>query len=322
MKNIFYLLILFAFTINSNAQWQPGDVLVDSRDGQTYRTVVIGTQVWMAENLNIGEIIPSTKAGAEMSDNGVIEKYCWDNDIGNCDGVGGKMKRGGFYEWEEAMQFWSGQPTLPVRGICPEGWHIPSNTEWNEFFAYLGNTNPYTKMLEGGESGFDALLTGYRCTMYGTFRESSMYADTRTYFWTSEQTDLANAPIIELGVGSLSAFSFLKSVGLCIRCLWDGPASEINEKYEPSGSLNLEINPNPTDYQTTIKVYLAKQYTCPVKIKIFDLLGYTVAIINSKQLDAGIHTFNFENDLLQSGIYYIIASTDNINVSVPLMIIR
>jgi uncharacterized protein (TIGR02145 family) len=232
-------LFLFLFMICIplfSQEWMPGDPITDERDGQTYKTVVIGKQCWTAENMNIGTLIQSPVGGSLMKDNNKIEKYCWDDDNGNCDGTGGKMKRGGFYEWQEAMQFWGGQPILPVQGICPKGWHIPSNADWNELLNKLGGASAYTKMVKDGGSGFDALMTGYRCTVSGAFRVSAQSADTRTYFWTAEQTDAANAPFIELGMNSLTAISFYKSVGLCVRCLWD---NQIDVK-EPNLNLNIQ----------------------------------------------------------------------------------
>jgi len=64
-------------------------------------------------------------------------------------------------------------------------------------------------------------MTGYRCTMNGGFRVSAMSTDTRTYFWTAEQTDATNAPFVEIGENSLQAISYQKSIGLCVRCIMD-----------------------------------------------------------------------------------------------------
>jgi len=319
MRKTFYLLMLVFICTNLKAQWKPGDNIIDSRDGQIYKTVQVGYQVWMAENLNFGNIIPTTKAGAEMSDNGIVEKYCWDNDVANCDGSGGKMKRGGFYEWNEAMQFWTGQPQLPVRGICPEGWHIPSNTEWNEYFAFIGNSPQ--KMLDGGESGFDALLTGYRCTMTGSFRVSAMSSDTRTYFWTAEQTDIDNAPILELGAGSLQSFSFLKSVGLCIRCLWDGESSDV-EEIKTFGSLNIGVSPNPFDTETTITVLVNGNTNEKIRIDVYDLLGNIVVSFNDGILRNGKHEFKIQSSDFPSGVYYVVASSINQIVKAPIYLLR
>lgn len=100
--------------------WACGDPLFDPRDGELYSTVVIGAQCWMAKNLNTGLMIPGTQT---MSDDGVIEKYCYDNDPANCDSYGG------LYQWGEAMTY---ENVPNVQGICPPvgGWHIPDDDQW------------------------------------------------------------------------------------------------------------------------------------------------------------------------------------------------
>ena len=87
--------------------------------GQIYHTVQIGNQCWMKENLNIGEMITSSH---QQTDNGIIEKYCYDNDPDNCE------KKGGLYQWDEIMQYMHEEGS---QGICPPGWHIPTKEEWN-----------------------------------------------------------------------------------------------------------------------------------------------------------------------------------------------
>ncbi len=98
-------------------QWACGDPITDI-DGNIYNTVQIGDQCWMAENLNIGTMINGSQT---MTDNSIIEKYCYDNDPFNCDTLGG------LYQWNEAMQY----ATYPgAQGICPDGWHLPADDEW------------------------------------------------------------------------------------------------------------------------------------------------------------------------------------------------
>lgn len=87
-------------------------------EGQIYNTIQIFSQCWLKENLNIGTMIPGSE---EMSDNGLIEKYCYDNEPDSCE------KYGGLYQWDEMMQYNTQQGT---QGICPPGWHIPSDEEW------------------------------------------------------------------------------------------------------------------------------------------------------------------------------------------------
>jgi len=110
----------------SNPEWKCGDPIVDERDGQKYSTVQIGDQCWMKENLKVGTRINGSE---EMTDNGVIEKYCYDDDPANCD------KYGGLYQWNELM----GYVTTPgVQGICPDGWHVPADGEWTALTDYIG----------------------------------------------------------------------------------------------------------------------------------------------------------------------------------------
>lgn len=86
--------------------------------GQTYNTVQIFSQCWLKENLNIGTMIPGVNG---QSNNGIIEKYCYGNDERNC------KLYGGLYQWNEMMQYSSQQGT---RGICPPGWHMPTDEDW------------------------------------------------------------------------------------------------------------------------------------------------------------------------------------------------
>jgi uncharacterized protein (TIGR02145 family) len=82
--------------------------LTDTRDNKTYKTVKIGEQVWMAENLNY-----KTEDGS----------YCYDNDTSNC------KEYGRLYDWETA------------KTACPNGWHLPDTTEWQILVDFAGGKN-------------------------------------------------------------------------------------------------------------------------------------------------------------------------------------
>ena len=138
--------------------------LVDGRDGQVYKTVSIGTQIWMAQNLNYE----------------TANSYCYNDNASNC------IKYGRLYTWAAAMDSagtWSangegcgdGKTCLernPVRGVCPEGWHLPSKDEWETLFTAVdGKSTAGTKLKSTSgwnrngngtdDFSFSALPAGY-----------------------------------------------------------------------------------------------------------------------------------------------------------------
>jgi uncharacterized protein (TIGR02145 family) len=104
----------YAFQFASNIPCN-GTPTVDY-EGQLYNTVQIFSQCWIKENLNVG-----LRITGGMTDNGIIEKYCYDNDPDNC------AEFGGLYQWDEMMQYSFQEGG---QGICPPGWHIPTDPEW------------------------------------------------------------------------------------------------------------------------------------------------------------------------------------------------
>ncbi|WP_295057445.1 fibrobacter succinogenes major paralogous domain-containing protein [uncultured Fibrobacter sp.] len=142
---------------------------VDERDGKAYKTVKIGNQVWMAENLNYTSAYGS---------------YCYDDETDNC------AKYGRLYTWAAAMDSVTTgcgygstcSPTLPVQGICPKGWHLPSIAEWRALIVAVGGPKVAGKALKsqngwyqdgnGSDTyGFSALPSGSRLAGGGNFDE-------------------------------------------------------------------------------------------------------------------------------------------------------
>ncbi|MCB0805407.1 MAG: hypothetical protein KDC05_06375 [Bacteroidales bacterium] len=182
--------------------WVCGDALTDSRDGQSYSTVMIGFQCWMAENLNHGNLIP---LGEDQSDNDIIEKYCLDNLEANCEIFGAS------YQWSEIMNY---TETEGIQGICPEGWHIPSDSEWCVLENYIDSDTVicdaygYRGIDAGGkfkaisdlwmqpnngasnQFGFSAIPGGYYDFNTGQLEGTGMYAQffTSTPTWLPGQT--------------------------------------------------------------------------------------------------------------------------------------
>ncbi len=209
----------FTSTGGSSGQPCPGVTTV-FYEGKTYNTVQIGTQCWFKENLNVGARIETYQL--QNDTNGIIEKYCYNNLETNCNNYGG------LYSWDEMMK---GSTTQGVQGICPLGWHIPTDVEWTTLTTYLGGEYVAGgKMKESGtihwsspnfgatnSSGFTALPGGM--VNYGNSNDFTNYGN----FWSSCQTDANNATYHQLRFNNevLSWYVWLKSWSYSVRCLKD-----------------------------------------------------------------------------------------------------
>jgi len=201
-------------------QWNCGDLLTDERDGKTYQTVQIQNQCWMSQNLNIGYRIDGTN---EQTNNGTIEKYCYNNVETNCDIYGG------LYQWDEMMQY---STIEGVKGICPTNWHLPTDAEWTVISTqYGGDEHAGGTMKETGTthwlspnnnatniSGFTGLPGGYRYTT-GSF----MALGSGGYFWSSTQYSTSDAWNRSLSYYYANLFHqrYPKGCGLSFRCIRD-----------------------------------------------------------------------------------------------------
>ena len=214
------------------------DTLTDTRDGQTYKTVTIGTQTWMAQNLNYAYTgVPYNYSGYTSDST----SWCYKNEPENC------AKYGRLYTWAAAMDSvgtWTTNgkgcghgstcsPTGTIRGICPEGWHLPDTTEWNTLFTAVGGSFTAGTALKStsgwnedeGESGngtdsfgFSALPAGYRYN--GGYYDNEGYD---AYFWSSTEYNsnyayymrlYYNYDVAYLGINS-------KDGGHSVRCVKD-----------------------------------------------------------------------------------------------------
>jgi uncharacterized protein (TIGR02145 family) len=125
-----------------------GNNLTDIRDNKIYPTVQIGSQCWMASNLNYGSLIPGN---THQRDNCVNEKYCYNDLAVNC----GTQA---YYQWDELMRY---DDTPVQQGLCPPGWHLPTEAEWNTLFSvYISNGFAGSPLKYSGYSGFNAMLSG------------------------------------------------------------------------------------------------------------------------------------------------------------------
>lgn len=125
---------------DSQSSLWSGEYMTDSRDGQVYKTVKIGSQTWMAQNLNYE----------------TANSYCYNDSAKYC------SKYGRLYNWAVAMDsagMWSTNgkgcsnrktcsPTYPVRGVCPSGWHLPTKAEFETMINAVGGESTAGKILK------------------------------------------------------------------------------------------------------------------------------------------------------------------------------
>lgn len=199
----------------NNAMGQPcPGILTVTYSGKTYNTINIGSQCWLKENLNIGTKINGSN---NQTNNGTIEKFCFNDNEAYCDTFGG------FYQWNEAMQY---STTAGARGICPAGWHIPTLAEFETLKSATSNNGNSLKAIGQGSgsgagtntSGFSALLAGYR-DLNGYFCNLGYGA----YFWSSTENDATYARNLTLDYNvSVIYFDYYgKHYGFSVRCIKD-----------------------------------------------------------------------------------------------------
>ncbi len=206
--------------------------LVVHWQGQTYETLQIGSQCWMKDNLNVGTMIPTL---ADMTDNGTTEKYCYDDDPAKC------TTHGGLYQWNEVMQYVTQEG---AQGICPDGWHIPSDIEWCILTQEIdptmncnalgwsgtdagikmksttgwNNTSWNSNGNGTNESGFSGLPAGQR-NNNSTFSALGELAN----FWTSTEYNSSDAWYRNLVYYDVfvDRWHYYKTYGFSVRCVRD-----------------------------------------------------------------------------------------------------
>jgi uncharacterized protein (TIGR02145 family) len=193
--------------------------ITDPRDGNVYKTVQIGTQIWFAENLRYAGNIPHVPSeedwNAIFNQNNPIPSPAWCNLENNPDNdlLYGKLYNG--YAMKTGV-------------LCPPGWHIPSLDEWLIFYDYLGGSQTIVgdkiRSVTGwegnnfgatNESGFSGILSSLR-DVFGKF-----YPNHWARYWTSSLNDLRGGSVLELSTAGVSIFDVKMNYGHSCRCIKD-----------------------------------------------------------------------------------------------------
>jgi uncharacterized protein (TIGR02145 family) len=168
-------------------------------NGNVYKTVKIGEQWWMAENLRVTK----NRSGHP------IRSYCYNDDESYCE------KYGRLYTWDVITPEPVGEHDLT---ITPPGWHIPSEAEWEELVKTLGGEEKVAEMIcVGGPTGFNAQLSGG-----SDFKSDYLNLDKSAMFWSS--TVVNEDQVYRMGIndkGKWVKYKAFKEARLHIRCVKD-----------------------------------------------------------------------------------------------------
>lgn len=161
---------------------QTTGTMTDPRDGQTYKTIKIGKQEWMAENMNIQN--PNS--------------WCYNNDPTMCE------EFGSLYSYVGAAH------------ACPAGWHMPASKDWDKLIEEIGKERSAIELREDGNTGFNALLAGVRYD-HGGFN----HLNENAYFWShvSAGDETAWVYLINRSMLSVSRIHSFSGNGFSVRCI-------------------------------------------------------------------------------------------------------
>jgi len=198
-------------------------------EGQEYNTIQVKGQCWMKENLNVGEMI---SANNNQSNNSTIEKYCMLNDENWCDQLGG------LYQWNEAMQY---ATETGGQGICPDGWHIPSDQDWSVLEGVADSEHSICSTQWGGsgwrgtDAGGNLKTTGTEWWQYPNTGATDAYdfsvlpagyivqngfwgVEYKSYFWSSDYPEM-NYRDLDWDQAKIKRDNGEEMVAFSIRCI-------------------------------------------------------------------------------------------------------
>ena len=214
------------WTTGGTCPGKPGPNITDA-ENNTYKTVTIGTQQWMAENLKVtkyndGTAIPNITDNTQWSNLTTGSWSYYNNDLAN------NAKYGKLYNWHAVSKTTNGN-----KNVCPTGWHVPTEAEWSVLIGYLGGSSVAGgKMKEvvtaswnspntdaTNTSLFSALPGGYR--LDGGGYSNIGYSG---YWWSSTEsstTNYARGRLLKYDNGDAGSYSNVKACGASVRCLRD-----------------------------------------------------------------------------------------------------
>ena len=235
--------VSFTIPLNTNGDEQscPGTPTITDIDGNTYNTVQIGDQCWMRENLRTSKYADGTPITQSGGTSYTTSYWCYPGGDSSYLTTYGRI-----YNWPAVMHgaTLSDSVLSNIQGICPSGWHVPSDEEWHQLADYVTNQSHF--MCNGNVSIAKALAsktgwisststcavgnmpdinnaTGFNAVPSGYFNDGFYYLGNYAYFWSSTEYNNNNAYrcYMSYSSSSLSFGNSSKSAFYSVRCLRD-----------------------------------------------------------------------------------------------------
>lgn len=320
MENKYYteIAVIVLFLLNISLTAGTKENIVTDYDGNVYNTIEVGQQTWLKENLK----------SLHYSDGTSIPDVVAYNDDDSLANIYGRL-----YSWNAAM---NNSTEEGAQGVCPCGWHVPSDTEWLELENYLGGAAiAGGKMKESGtahwkspntgadnSSGFTALPAGeydayYNPNSFQLFKEYAV-------FWTSTEvsTTKARERYLAYNNSASSIYDWYKVMKYSIRCIKDAVSTgkEDNINLIPSSIKLYQNFPNPFNPQTKIEYFLPASNE--IIFSVYNSLGQKVRNLFSGKQSSGYHEVILRGDNLPSGIYYYSLKSEKINLIKKCLLIK
>ena len=275
----------------------------DIRDGQVYKYVTIGSQVWMAQNLNYDTL------------NGT-GSWCYNDSSKYC------STYGRLYSWATVMKLdtsynrkrWGGSDRVHRQGICPSGWRVPTDTEWGALIAYVGSDSARIRLSSKSgwdtgngtdKFGFGMLPANYR-NIDGSF-EKGIYSSSvfRTYGsfsnqWSSSESDTAHVWYRSFGDLYVNVLRFggpdngVKTFGFSLRCI-EGAGTDVSSDTFTTlsklvvdtavGKLSPSFDSSVMSYKDTVVAGTTKFVLTPTASSASDTIKVNGMVVKSGTSD-------------------------------------
>lgn len=290
---LLFSIICFSFSFSQT---------ITDYDGNIYNTATIGSQVWLQQNLKTshyrnGDLIPNVTNGSSWSILTTGARCYYNNDSVSYSAVYGTL-----YNFYAASD---------LRGICPAGFHLPTEQEWTTLVDYLGGHNlAGGKMKETGTtywqtpntgatnlSGFSALGTGYRYYQgnFDYFRQHSYWCSSTSY-----NNDTVWGGRLNYNDATAMTVPLNKKQAFFVRCVRDYPAN-----IDESGLNNILIFPNPVSEN----LFMQFQEPANCLIDIYDATGKIIRSITVTASDGNDFRIGLES--INSGVYIVKLTFEN-----------